>query len=794
MKRNPYLILCFVFALFVSLSGYAQTGFTGGSPQSLTVCANSGATSINSLLTFNAPSGDVIGWSVSATPPNGTLGGFTAAAVSTGTPTTPSGLIYTPHIGYSGPDSFTIQGSDNGIPFSVVKIYVTITALPPTIAGATSVCQGHIIPLSDPISGGTWTSSNTSVATITTSGLVSGVSGGLVAFSYTVGSCSSTKNVTVNPTSPIAGNFVICPGLTTTFSDAVPGGTWTSGSPGMATVVAGSGDVTGVSAGTATITYTYTTGCISFVTETINPNPNPIIGFPMVCIGGTATLSDGSTGGVWTSDNTTNATIDPVTGIMSGLTVGAANISYTYPSTGCAAVQGILVNALPSVYSVFGGGSYCAADSGVHIYMLPSDFGTNYYLHIGTSVVGPFFGTGTTLDFGLQMLGGAYTATATDPFTGCSNIMSGSATVTVIPSVLTAVGISASAGDTVCGGTTEIFTAVPVNSGVAPHYQWMINGSLLVIDTSAYVYIPGNNDSIIVTMASDTLCGFPDSARDTLVMTVVDRAVPTVSLTATPSVVCMGSAFTLTPTPVYGGTSPSYYYTRNGTVVGAGPVLHYKPSDKDVFTCYLVSDFFCRLADTVSGSLAAVVDTPVIPFFVITASSPILTSPGQLDTLSAIVTNTTGPFSYQWILNDSVIAGATTDSFISNQFNYDGNDSITCVVTHYGACYLTTFNFFRLLNNVGVKQIASSVANINVTPNPSKGAFLITGFLGTNMDEPATLEITNMLGETVYKDGFVTRNGNVSEQVATSGLANGMYLLNLRSATAHKVFHIVIEQ
>ena len=132
----------------------------------------------------------------------------------------------------------------------------------------------------------------------------------------------NTITITVNtlPVVPaITGTMSICLNSTTTLSDAATGGTgvWSSLNPGIATIDPASGLVTGVSPGTATINYTYTNanGCSTIVSTsvTVNAPPTvaPITGNINICTTTTSLLSDITPGGVWGSDNTGIATIDP---------------------------------------------------------------------------------------------------------------------------------------------------------------------------------------------------------------------------------------------------------------------------------------------------------------------------------------------------------------------------------------------------------------------------------------------------------------------------------------------------
>ena len=58
------------------------------------------------------------------------------------------------------------------------SVYVSVIAVPGPITGLSHVCQFSAITLSDSISGGTWSSYNTSIATVDGSGNVTGINPG----------------------------------------------------------------------------------------------------------------------------------------------------------------------------------------------------------------------------------------------------------------------------------------------------------------------------------------------------------------------------------------------------------------------------------------------------------------------------------------------------------------------------------------------------------------------------------------------------------------------------------------
>jgi gliding motility-associated-like protein len=80
-------------------------------------------------------------------------------------------------------------------------------------------------------------------------------------------------------------------------------------------------------------------------------DPVVITGNSKVCIGATTTLSHTITGGTWSSATPSVATIDPSTGVVTGVAVGTSVISYAYTYNGCSftTTYTINVNALPVI-------------------------------------------------------------------------------------------------------------------------------------------------------------------------------------------------------------------------------------------------------------------------------------------------------------------------------------------------------------------------------------------------------------------------------------------------------------
>ncbi len=57
------------------------------------------------------------------------------------------------------------------------------------------------------------------------------------------------------------------------------------------------------------------------------------------------------------------------------------------------------------------------------------------------------------------------------------------------------------------------------------------------------------------------------------------------------------------------------------------------------------------------------------------------------------------------------------------------------------------------------------------------------------MIEDVAIEITNIVGQVVYKGTAAIQNGTMSKQIALSNeLTNGVYMLHIITNNAHKVF------
>ncbi len=270
-----------------------------------------------------------------------------------------------------------------------------------------------------------------------------------------------------------------------------------NGAATVGSAVAGNGGAISfgnqMTAGTYSVLGTNTsTGCTSAMggSATVNVNALPsnytVSGGGSLCTGaaGVAVSLSGSDGdATYQLMNGSTAVGAALTGSGSGLSFGPQETAGNYMvvatnTAGCSRTMSgsatVIVNALPIAQTVTGGGNYCAGGAGVSIGLSSSQSGISYQLNDGTSHIGTSVaGTGGAISFGNQTIAGNYIVVATNSTTGCTNTMSGSATVNVnaLPSSYAVL----STGSSYCAGAAGVHVLLSGSDNTAS-YQLYVNG------------------------------------------------------------------------------------------------------------------------------------------------------------------------------------------------------------------------------------------------------------------------------------------------------------------------------
>lgn len=710
----------------------------------------------------------------------------------------------------------------------MVTTTVTVNAGAGTITGGSTLCAGSTTTLSSTVSGGTWSSSNTAVATVgSTTGIVNGVAAGTATIYYMAGGCATYKVVTVTASpAAISGSSTVCVGSTITLTDATAGGTWASSATGVATVGSGTGVVTGVATGTSVIYYSVP-GCGgAYKIVTVTAAPAAITGGSSVCVGSTITLADATSGGTWSSSATSIAYVSASLGIVYGSSPGVATISYTI--SGCGSVtKSVTVN--PGAGSITGSSTMCVgstitladttsggswSSSNTAVATVGSSSGIVTGVAAGTATIYYVVGSCATYKIvtvtaapaaisGSSTVCVGSTITLTDATSGGTWASSVSTVATVGSATGVVTGVTA--GTSViyysvpgCGGAYKIVTVNAPPAAIAGGSAVCVGHTLSLSDaTAGGTWISGNTSFATVGSATGIVTGVAPGVLNIYYSvggcgtyhTVTVNAVPTI--TSTISSVCIGSSITLSAS-VGGGTWSS---TSTHVSVGSATGVVTGVSAGTAAVYYLVGGCGAYKIVTVSACTGSIGGG-------ITTGGPKGTSSGvpvvgmlvrlKYASTSAILTQTytdaSGMYSFSGLADDDYYvypeeAGYTTTpsatltisgaSAIYNNIDFKVHDGSRTIVP------VTT----------GVYQVQNG-GSVNVYPNPAQGS-LYVGWSGQRMDG-ASVILTDVTGREVSRTVINNSNATGEAQVNVSGLAAGIYLIHVRSGDVNYRTEILI--
>lgn len=691
-----------------------------------------------------------------------------------------------PGVAFVGPTSGFLTGVTAG---SVIITYTLPTGCaitrpqivnptPVAITGPTRVCEGLTVSLSDATPGGIWSSSNPSVADIGTgSGIVTGITGGSVLISYTKTGCSALLPFLVNPLpAPITGAGNICGfGATIHVSDSTPAGIWTS----AYVTVSPLGIVTGYTGGIASVTYTLPTGCLRTATLTVHPYPGAITGINTVCIGYTTVLSDSTLGGLWTSDDTSIARIGATTGLVNAIAPGVSNITYTAP-TGCPVTTTVTVTPVPA--PIIGPVRVCAGST----ISLSDSVGVGLWTSSSPAIATAGSGSGVVTGVAAGIANITYTLSA-----GC--IATSSITVLPLPAIYVVSG-----GGNLCVGGTGVRVGL-TNSMAGFTYQLYLGtvpvgtpvpGAGAPLDFGIQT-APGTYTVIAVNSTTGCAANMFGFAT----VTTTPSVVPAVTIAPTVNdTICADKMTLFTATPVNGGSAPDYQWNVNGMNVGINSSTYsYVPVNGDLVKVTMNSNATCAIPPVAMNTITTTVETPIAPIVTI-VSDPAVILTGQTVTFTALVSGEGYAPSYQWNINKVPVPGANGITFTTSALA--NKDTVSCTVTKNNFCVVAATNWIPVVfANVGVNNVSALGSELRVVPNPNKGMFTIQGTLSAVTNDDVLMEVRNVLGQIVYKDKVIVKNGTIDQQVVLGkDLANGTYMLTVHTGSDNIVFHIVLDK
>ena len=146
------------------------------------------------------------------------------------------------------------------------------------------------------------------------------------------------------------------------------------------------------------------------------------------------------------------------------------------------------------------------------------------------------------------------------------------------------------------------------------------------------------------------------------------------------------------------------------------------------------------------------------------------------DAVAIFVNSSVNADSYFWDFGDGTVS---TDLDPWHDYTQTGYYTITLIAISNNCSddTLILYDYIYVEPESGVYELDTEFF-INVYPNPNKGTFQLS--FGVDMLKNVSIQVVNNLGQVVYEEVHKNFNGNYSEEIDISSLANGVYILNIK--------------
>ncbi len=672
-----------------------------------------------------------------------------------------------------------------------------------------NICPGGTATLI-PSSGGTWTSNNPAAATVTNSGLVTGVAPGLGSFSFTESSsgCKNTINLTIDPTvititlqpSP---SVEACLNASSIISVAASGGTqirWYSNTvnsntggtqyngPSSATTSIG---VPTTTVGTIYYYAVFSNSCTSVssnvsavtvgtslpsVTAQPSLSPQTSCQSAVTPLSVSATTSWGSLNYQWYRSST--ATPGASGSSVSGVAISGANgSSYTPSILGTNYYWVVVSNSCGQVYSNISGAitinsstsisnqpisasqTFCQNASVTPLSVTVAGAGLSYqwFSNLTNSNTGgaPISGTNSSSFVPPTSAAGTtyYYVVVTGACGSATSNVSGAITIKNVPNPVI-IGNSP-----VCANTNGVTYSVTNNMGST--YNWSVTGGSLVSGQGT--------STITVNWGAMSLGTVSVTETNTGCSTTVNKSITINPLPVTGTITG--------PSPVCANTSGVIYSVTNTagsnyawTVIGTGSSLVSGNGTNSIIVNWGTGTGTVKVVETSAAVCVGSMVTKTVTINALPTTSLVITGsttqcPNAPGTAYS-ATFTTGS-TYNWSITGGTKATGGTTNAITINWGLGGPGNVRVVETNLAGCVGTTFN-----KPVTVSPLTTPInGSIAVCPNSNGVAYSVANVTGNNYTWTATggTVVCGQNTSTILVNWGATGSGtlNVTERSAT---------------------------
>ncbi len=385
------------------------------------------------------------------------------------------------------------------------------------------------------------------------------------------------------------------------------------------------------------------------------------------CANSTNTLSDIWPGGTWTSANTAIATVDPASGVVSGVSGGVTTISYFLGT--CFGTATVTIDPAPAAIFPSGGINICQGS--VLALSDATPLGSWSSTNPAIATVGPLSGSVTGISPGAINI--AYTVA------GCSSV----AFLTVNP--LPGATVTPAGTAVVCSGSS---LALNANTGAGFTYQWYLGGVPVGGATNS-LFLASAAGSYSVAVTSSLGC-----VSSSAVTTVTLIAPPPATITpGGPTIFCTGGSVALNANI---GAGLTYQWQLGGSNIFGAVGATYTANATGNYSVIVTNTSGCS-----TTSLPTAVTVTPGPGATITPAGPTtFCAPGSV----LLNANTGVGITYQWQVGGVAISGATTSSYTATA---SGNYT---VIVSQGVCVVTSPGVIVTVNSTSAGTITGPTA------------------------------------------------------------------------------------
>ncbi len=641
---------------------------------------------------------------------SGNLATTTVNALAAGT----ANITFTSSAGcVSAPFAFTVNASPN---ISLTSGGAALNSVSLCAAASTNLFGTPTANAINP-----WTSSNASVFTVNGSGFVTaGASVGTANITYTnsVG-CSRTIPVNVIASPTVTGTLSACVnGNSTLTGNGTPAtaGTWSSSNTSIATVsgTAITTSVVGVSAGTATITYTTNNGCQRSVVFTVNPLPTQftVTGGGSYCAGSSGVsigLSNSQSGVNYqlVRVGTPNVNVgSPIPGNTSALNFGLQTVAGTYQveavntTTNCIRTMlnqvSVLINPLPTIT---GNMSACEGNS------------TTLFGNGTAAAVNPWVSSDVSVATvsSLGSVSALTVGTTTISYTNANGCRKDTLFTVTSPSVAG----TASGNNTVCSGTNSSVITLSGNTG---SIQWQLSTNNVNwvniggATSSAYTATNLSVESYYRAVVTNGTC----SSVTSNTVTISINPLPTAFSVTGGGAYCQGDGGV--SIGLSGSQSGVQYQLFRGatlfaTANGNGSALDFGQFTQAGNFTVVATNLVTNCQANMTG--LATVTIKLKPAATISPAGPVNICSPSTQTLTATPNISSADAAYQWYLDGSPITGATANTY---SVSAAGVGIYSVVITNTNPAN----GCVGLKAKAVIVNINSSPTNVSVSPSSAE--------------------------------------------------------------------------